>query len=66
MSSRTLRVEASHGHLVARGERVAKGRPLGTRMEGGGKLLCPCDGTVSAVGFDPAEHAYVIEIETED
>ncbi|MGE5599170.1 MAG: hypothetical protein ACM3XS_07300 [Bacteroidota bacterium] len=66
--SRTLvlRVEASQGCLVARGERVRRGQPVGAPLEGPGQVLSPGEGTVTAVGFDPAAHAYVVEIELDE
>ena len=61
-----LRVEASHGCRVARGERVRRGQVLGTGPDGHEPMLSPYDGLVTALGFDAAAHQYVLEIEPDD
>ena len=61
-----LRVEASHGCRVTRGKCVRRGQVLGTKPDGHEPLLCPCDGLVTALGFEAAAHQYVLEIEPND
>lgn len=60
-----VRLEASHGCRASRGDRVERGQALGTRPDCGGQVLCPCNGRVTAVGFDATDHCYVMEIEPE-
>ncbi len=61
-----IRVEATYGVEVSRGDQVVAGQKLGTASDHHTPVLSPTNGTVRAVVFDADTHTFVIHVLNKD
>ena len=60
-----LKADATSGLKVKLGQKVQKGERLGTTPDTNKPLICPAEGVVEKISFNPDEHDFTIVIKSD-
>jgi len=66
MDTVTVKVEATSGLQVKKGDRVEKGDKIGRDFDFKRWVTSPVAGRIKDISFDADDHSFVIEISQED
>jgi Na+-translocating ferredoxin:NAD+ oxidoreductase RnfC subunit len=60
-----LKADATFGLRVKTGDRVEKGKQIGTSIQTGKPLLSPTSGIIESISFNPHDHTFEIHLKTD-